>query len=117
MTHPLLVCQSLFLRNKVNRVLITGGSLNTSISLVYLSGCSDSDSKEFGVLGGHKLIKDQVNGGGGGPVTQGQSDLRGKGSPQSAEQSLLQPRPPGMPGPLPQALQVSKPLAFAGVES
>lgn len=66
MTHPLLVCQSLFLRNKVNRVLITGGSLNTSISLVYLSGYSDSDSKEFGVLGGHKLIKDQVNGVGGG---------------------------------------------------
>ena len=70
-----------------------------------------------GVTQPRSPLKDQVNGGGGGPVTQGQSDLRGKGSPQSAEQSLLQPRPPGMPGPLPQALQVSKPLAFAGVES
>lgn len=52
-----------------------------------------------------------------GLLTQGQSDLRGKGSPRSAEQSPLQPRPPGLLGPLPQALQVSKPLAFAGVES
>lgn len=44
-------------------------------------------------------------------LMQGQSDLRGKGSPRSAEQSPLQPGPPSS------ALQVSKPLAFTGVES
>ena len=51
MTHPLLVHQSPFVRNKVNRLLTKGGRLNTSISLGYLSGCSDSNSKEFGVFG------------------------------------------------------------------
>lgn len=50
MTPPLLVRQSPFVRNKVGRLLIKGGRLNIRISLGYLSGCSGSNSEEFGVF-------------------------------------------------------------------